>query len=152
MTRLRLLITSFACFRTWPPEVFGLYPHASLPAAVIDPTLEFGWGWLIGWGILAGGLIAVLGLNTDGKPIVGNFPCTGMHGGKVFLRSDCRDVLFPSQVTARPAAPEDLAELRPALEEFCRLFREEPERILDAPFTVVTPDSSTPYRQMYVAN
>ena len=25
-----------------------------------DPTLEFGWGWLIGWGILAGGLIAVL--------------------------------------------------------------------------------------------
>ena len=60
MTRLRLLITSFACFRTWPPEVFGLYPHASLPAAVIDPTLEFGWGWLIGWGILAGGLIAVL--------------------------------------------------------------------------------------------
>ena len=31
-----------------------------LPAAVIDPTLEFGWGWLIGWGILAGGLIAVL--------------------------------------------------------------------------------------------
>ena len=100
----------------------------------------------------AGGIIAVLGLRTGGRPIVGNFPCTGMHGGKVFLRSDCRDVLFPSQVTARPAGPEDLAELRPALEEFCRLFGEEPERILDAPFTVVTPDSSTPYRQMYVAN
>lgn len=100
----------------------------------------------------AGGLIAVLGLNTGGRPIVGNFPCTGMHGGKVFLRSDCRDVLFPSQVTARPASQEDLAELRPVLEEFCRLFGEELERILDASFTVVTPDSSTPYRQMYVAN
>lgn len=60
MTRLRLLITSFACFRTWPPEVFGLYPHVSLPAAVIDPMVDLGWGWLIGWGILAGGLIAVL--------------------------------------------------------------------------------------------
>lgn len=57
---LRLLITSFACFRTLPPEVFGQHPHAFLPAAVIDPTLEFGWEWLIGWGILAGGLIAVL--------------------------------------------------------------------------------------------
>ena len=83
---------------------------------------------------------------------MGNFPCTGMHGGKVFLRSDCRDVLFPSQVTARPASQEDLAELRPVLEEFCRLFGDELERLLDAPFTVVTPDSSTPYRQMYVAN
>lgn len=101
----------------------------------------------------AGGLIAVLGLGTDpGRPIVGNFPCTGMHGGEVFLRSACRDVYFPGQVTARPAVPEDLERLRPAVEKFCRLFGEDPESILAGPFTVVTPDSSTPYRQMYVAN
>ena len=34
----------------------------------------------------AGGVIVVLGLHTDGRPLVGNFPCTGMHGGKLFLR------------------------------------------------------------------
>ena len=34
----------------------------------------------------AGGIIVVLGLHTDGRQIVGNFPCTGMHGGKMFLR------------------------------------------------------------------
>ena len=51
----------------------------------------------------AGGTIIVLGLNDDSKPIVGNFPCTGMHGGKMFLRSDCKDVEFPKQVTAKPA-------------------------------------------------
>lgn len=100
----------------------------------------------------AGGIIVVLGLHTSRRPIVGNFPCTGMHGGKVFLRSACEDVIFPSQVTARPATPEDLEEIRPELEEFGRLFGENPEELLDAPFTVVTPDSSTPYRQMYVAN
>ena len=52
----------------------------------------------------AGGVIVVLGLHTDGRPIVSNFPCTGMHGGKLFLRSKCEDVLFPEQVTPRAAA------------------------------------------------
>ncbi len=99
----------------------------------------------------AGGIILVLGLDAS-KPIVGNFPCTGMHGGKVFLRSDCRDVLFPAQVTARPAAEEDLELIRPYVEDFCRCFGRDPQKIMDAPFTVVTPDSRNPYRQMYVAN
>ena len=52
----------------------------------------------------AGGLIIVLGLNTDGKPIVGNFPSTGMHGGKLVLRGDVSAIQFPSSVTARPSA------------------------------------------------
>ena len=51
----------------------------------------------------AGGVIVVLGLYRDRRPIVSNFPCTGMHGGKLFLRGDCREILFPVQVTARPA-------------------------------------------------
>ena len=33
----------------------------------------------------AGGLILVLGLHQDGKPIASNFPCTGMHAGKLIL-------------------------------------------------------------------
>ena len=39
----------------------------------------------------AGGLIIVLGLDKGSRPIVSNFPCTGMHGGKLFLRGDCHD-------------------------------------------------------------
>ena len=38
----------------------------------------------------AGGLILVLGLHTDGRPIVHFFPCTGMHGGKMVFRGDVR--------------------------------------------------------------
>ena len=38
------------------------------------------------------------------------------------------------------------------LERFCELFGEDLKELLDVPFTVATPDSSTPYRQMYVAN
>ena len=100
----------------------------------------------------AGGKIIVLGLNAGQKKIVGYFPCTGMHGGKIFLRSDCKDVIFPDQVEARRATPEDLTEIREYVEKYCRLFGVEIEEILNAPFTVVTPDTNNPYHQMYVAN
>ena len=100
----------------------------------------------------AGGIILVLGLHTDGKPITGNFPCTGMHGGKVFFRSDCKGIRFPGQVTAKKAAASDLAEIRPYVEEYVRLFGGDVRELMKGPFTVVTPDSSNPYQQMYVAN
>ena len=100
----------------------------------------------------AGGVIVVLGLEAIDKKIVGFFPCTGMHGGKMFLRSDCADIKFPSQVTARPAGAEDMEELTEYIEEYCNLFGYNKEEVLAAPFTVVTPDSKNPYKQMYVAN
>ncbi len=116
----------------------------------------------------AGGVIVVLGL-THGESafaegasestlvpaarrIVGNFPCTGMHGGKMFLRTDAADIVFPWQVTARPAEEEDLAEIRGYVEEYCQLFGCDVSEVMDSPFTVVTPDSRNPYKQLYVAN
>ena len=100
----------------------------------------------------AGGTIVVLGLTERTGSIVGNFPCTGMHGGKMFLRSDCRDVCFPQQVHAVHATKEDMALIEDEVRSFCRCFGYAAKKVLDAPFTVVTPDSKNPYKQMYVAN
>lgn len=100
----------------------------------------------------AGGIILVLGLNTQGKPVVHNFPCTGMHGGKLILRGDVSGLSFPGQVTARPASPEDLGLIETYVKTYCNLFGGDFAQILNAPFTVVSPDSSNPYKQMYVAN
>lgn len=100
----------------------------------------------------AGGIIVVLGLGAKDKEIVGFFPCTGMHGGKMFLRSDCRNVRFPSQVTARIATKSDLEELEVYVSEYCDLFGYDIHEVLSSPFTVITPDSKSPYKQMYVAN
>ena len=100
----------------------------------------------------AGGIIAVLNLQTPEEKIVGNFPCTGMHGGTMFLRSDCRDIIFPEQVTARPASPEDLQLLSPYVAEFCGLFGYNVPEVMSGPFTVVSPDSKNPYKQMYEPN
>lgn len=100
----------------------------------------------------AGGVIVILGLASDEKRIVGNFPCTGMHGGKMFLRGKCSDINFPQQVTAREASAEDMSEIRSYVEEFCEYFKTNADDIMDSPFTIVTPDSSNPFKQMYVAN
>ena len=100
----------------------------------------------------AGGVIIVLGLTESSRPIVSNFPCTGMHGGKLYLRSECKDLLLPKQVTAQPATADDLAEISGYLHTYCQLFGGSCEELLSSAFTVITPDSQNPYKQMYVLN
>lgn len=100
----------------------------------------------------AGGLIIVLGMNTDGKPIVGDFPCTGMHGGKMILRGDISSVRLPKQAASHSAAEDDISEIAPFIKRFCKLFDYDTETMLRDPYTVITPDSKNPYKQMYVAN
>ena len=100
----------------------------------------------------AGGVIVVLGLGDSGRRIVGNFPCTGMHGGKMILRCSREDISFPGQVSAREATGDDLEEIGKYVKEYCRLFGEDYEKIMDSPFTVVTPDSNNPYKRLYAAN
>ncbi len=100
----------------------------------------------------AGGIIVVLGLYDDEKPIVSNFPCTGMHGGKMFLRSSCENIVFPHGVTPKTATHDDLQEIEEYIAEFCAEFQYDKRTILCSPFTMIVPDSKNPYKQMYVAN
>ena len=46
----------------------------------------------------------------------------------------------------------DLAEIQEYVAEFCKEFDCSSQEIMNSPFTVVTPDSKNPYKQMYVAN
>lgn len=100
----------------------------------------------------AGGTIVVLGLHKDGKNIVGNYPCTGMHGGKMFLRGTCENIRFPKQVTTHTATADDMKEIAPIVEKFCKVFDMDSAEILHSNFTVVLPDTKNPFKQMYVAN
>ena len=100
----------------------------------------------------AGGIIVVLGLDRKGRGIVGNFPCTGMHGGKMILRSKREELRLPQSVTAKIADEQDLEEINKYVKEYCRLFGEDEKMIMDSPFTVITPDSKNPYKRLYVAN
>lgn len=100
----------------------------------------------------AGGFIIVLGLESDGKPIVSNFPGTGMHGGKMFLRSDCKGILFPRQVETHTATEAEKADICAYVAEFADLFGYDAATLMNETFTVVSPDGNNPYHQLYVAN
>ncbi len=99
----------------------------------------------------AGGIIIVLGLGCKTN-IVGDFPCTGMHGGKMFLRSDCDNIRFPKNAAVRSATDSDMAEIDQYITKFCETFGYNRNDITQHHFMVVVPDSMNPYKQMYVAN
>ena len=100
----------------------------------------------------AGGLIVVLGLGAEGKPVVGNFCGTGMHGGRIFLRTRELPPSLPAQVKAVPASREDLEEIIPFVREFCREFQKSFEELMESPFLMLTPDTKNPYKRLYTQN
>ena len=99
----------------------------------------------------AGGIIVVLGLNNLDR-IVGNFPSTGMYGGKLFLRSKCEDVKFPEQVDVNLASDNDLAEIKEYLKEYSKIFNLDFNEIINHDFSVVTPNHNKKVKTMYVGN
>ena len=99
----------------------------------------------------AGGLIIVLGLDRGEYPISGYFTAAGMYGGRIFLR-DPGEVLLQKEVEMRSAEKEEMEEIKEHISEWCTLFHMDEEKVLDAPFYVVSPKKGDTPRQKYVAN
>lgn len=100
----------------------------------------------------AGGYIIVLDLNHQSIEKNCNFVGTGMHGGKIFLRTEKLPPNLPKQILASQATKEDLKEIKPFIHEFCEAFDREEQEILDSTFYVLTPNSNNPYKQLYTRN
>ena len=100
----------------------------------------------------AGGTIIVLGLQSDGQAPVGNVCGMGMHGGKIYLRGDSLPADLSDRLLHRVAGLEDLQEIEPVLKQFCELFHESMQTILEKPFYIITPNSKNPYKQLYTTN
>lgn len=99
----------------------------------------------------AGGLILVLGLN-DNAEKVGLMCGTGMHGGKVIIRSENLPKSLPQQVAHRVAKAEDLQEIEGYVKEFCNEFGYDFDTVMSHKFIVLYPDSKHPYKQLYTNN
>ncbi|MCL2100265.1 MAG: hypothetical protein FWH22_00955 [Fibromonadales bacterium] len=100
---------------------------------------------------LAGGLIVVLGIGATDAP-VGNFTGTGMHGGKIFLRTKAELPLLPKQVIKEIASEDDLKEIVPYLNEFSQYFGFDAEELLKESFYILKPNAKNPYKQLYTMN
>lgn len=99
----------------------------------------------------AGGVIIVLGRYSE-APLVGYFCGTGMHGGKMYLRSDEMNIKLPAQVRVEEAAQADMEEIKNYISTYCKLFDADFDEIYGSKFYVLTPNSANPYKQLYVQN
>ena len=98
----------------------------------------------------AGGTIIVLGDRLNGKPVVGNFCGTGMHGGEIWLRTDELTAALPEQVKSERVTLSD--EAASLIREWCARFGREENSYLSAVYYRLTPNADNPYRQMYTPN
>lgn len=97
----------------------------------------------------AGGTIIVLGLGSDKKTPVGSLCCTGMHGGRIYLRAEELPQDLPPQVEARLADHKDMQEVDAHLEDFCQCFGFKKSEVLAKPFYVLSPNTKNPYKALY---
>ena len=101
---------------------------------------------------LAGGLIIVLGIGYEGEQPVGNFTGTGMHGGKIFIRTKIDLTALPAQVAVEIAGKDDLLEIEPFVKEFAANFNADASSLLQDQFFVLKPNAKNPYKQLYTIN
>jgi glutamate synthase domain-containing protein 3 len=100
---------------------------------------------------MAGGTLVLLGMNSriDG-PLVGGYVGTGMHGGEIFLRGEVESWQVGKECGIFTADEDDLARLKPVLEQYCEAFDVELAEVLSVPLTKLVPISHRPYGKMYV--
>lgn len=100
----------------------------------------------------AGGVLLVLGIGYEDKAPVGNFCGTGMHGGRIYLRTRQLPPDLPSQLEVSEAADEDMAEIAPLVGQYCQKFQADMKDLLSSKYYVLRPNTKNPYKQMYVHN
>lgn len=101
----------------------------------------------------AGGYIVVLGLNTRDRAPVGRFCAAGMHGGKIYLRTEAEMPFdLPQQVVAREANEADMQEIQPYLTKYAEAFGADASMLMKDRYTVLEPNTSNPYMRLYVTN
>ncbi|HEY8389818.1 MAG TPA: glutamate synthase [Clostridia bacterium] len=101
---------------------------------------------------MAGGIIIILNLY-DSNVDLGQFTGVGMHGGKIYIRELVTPKYVSPQISVSSAQGEnELEEIVPYLKEFCTLFDVDIKKLLESKYTVLYPNASNPYRQMYTHN
>ncbi len=99
---------------------------------------------------MAGGVLIVLGLDTDRSLPVGDFIGTGMHGGAIYLRGDRpEDYRLGAEVGVSEPTDEDWATVSREIADFGTVFGVDPTQCKREEFWKLTPFSSRPYGNLY---
>lgn len=99
----------------------------------------------------AGGIIIVL--QKDGcDSFRSNFCSTGMHGGKLYVRTDTPPEDLPRNIKVDRADEESLGCIAPYIDEYCSHFGADKNELMSHGFYILTPDTANPYKQLYTYN
>lgn len=100
---------------------------------------------------MAGGLVVALNMkaNGNGARFTAKHIGTGMHGGLIFLRGEVEDYQLGKEAAHAPADAEDIALIRPHVEEYTSLFGGSADDILSSDFVKLQPKSSRPFGGLY---
>jgi glutamate synthase domain-containing protein 3 len=99
---------------------------------------------------MAGGILILLGLNKEGgRPMVGDYLGTGMHGGMIFIRGEVEKYRCGAEVGITDPDESDIKLLKGYLTEFCDDFNLNLEEVMSKPFKKLTPVSARPYGNLY---
>ena len=102
---------------------------------------------------MAGGMLVLLGMNARdaAQPIAGGFLGAGMHGGVMYVRGTVEPWQCGAEVGITEASEEDMAELRPVIEDYAQAMGMDAAEILSVPFTRIAPMSHRPYAKLYAS-
>jgi len=99
---------------------------------------------------LAGGILIILGLESHpGRPIVGDYLGTGMHGGKIYVRGEVEERYCGKEVGIMEPGDEDMKELKKLLGEFCEDLGLDLDEVMKGQFRKLIPVSARPYGRLY---
>ncbi len=100
---------------------------------------------------MAGGTLILLGLTkSKNKPITGNYLATGMHGGSIFIRGSVEPHLLWEQAKTEEPSLEDYDLIKENVKEFCNIFKNDYNEIMNEEFVKVVPKSTRPYGHLYI--
>jgi len=99
---------------------------------------------------MAGGVVIALGLGKEnGARFKAKHIGTGMHGGMIYLRGGVEEYQLGKEAASAPADEEDLALIRPHVEEYVEYFGGDADDIMDSDFLKLRPKSSRPFGGLY---
>ncbi len=97
----------------------------------------------------AGGVIILLGLNRDGRPLAGNYIGTGMHGGVIYIRGEVDPFQLGKEVSISSMDEMDKERLRLYLREYCENFALSLNEVIEQKFIKLLPTHLRPYGKIY---
>jgi glutamate synthase domain-containing protein 3 len=97
---------------------------------------------------MAGGILVVFGLTLNtGESHKAKFVGSGMHGGTIYIRGQVAHLA--KEVKSMELEKDDMALLKPIIDEFCSYFNFDANKILTEEFKKLIPTSTRPYGRVY---